>query len=136
MDPITIEIAKLLFAGISAVSAAAGVWRSTRNQAAAAREFDRTLAAVQASPESLAAANELSIIPADIVADLERRADQCWTGYRKVLGGKYLPTEIDEATLSVQACVCRELSRLFKLGGHIPTRWRGQWDRYHCEQYL
>ena len=94
------------------MSAAINVWINTRDRSAAAAEFDKTLDQVRYSVVSDEAARDiLSIIPGDVVADLEARADQCWTGYRQVLGGRYLPTEVDSATISVQACVCRELSR-------------------------
>jgi len=59
-----------------------------------------------------------------------------WTGYRQVLGGKYRPPEIDTATVSVQACVCRELNRIFVLSGSIPKRWHAQWDHYDCRKHL
>ena len=94
------------------MSAAINVWINTRDRSAAAAEFDKTLDQVRYSVVSDEAARDiLSIIPGDVVADLEARADQCWTGYRQVLGGRYLPTEVDSATISLQACVCRELSR-------------------------
>jgi hypothetical protein len=131
------ELAQLFFAGVSAVAAAVDVWVNTRNETAAAAEFDKTLVTVRNSAVSHEAAHELvSIIPSDVIADLEGRADQCWTGYRQVLGGKYLPTEVDSATVSVQACVCRELNRMFVLCGSIPGRWQQQWDRYECSNRL
>jgi hypothetical protein len=135
MDPLTLEIAKTLFAGISAVSAAIQVWFASRDKPAAAATFDKVYATTLASPEAGAAAAELvAIIPDDVIRDLEKRADTCWTGFRKVLDDKqYLPDEIDNATDAVQACVCRELGRLHKLNGSIPERWVPQWERYDCD---
>ena len=43
-----------------------------------------------------------------------------------------LADEIDEATESVQCCVCRELGRIYKLNGSIPPRWMPQWEKYEC----
>jgi len=113
-----VEIAALLFAGISAAMAAIQVWQNTRNKDSAAKEFDSVFHAVKDKPETIAAAQELvGIAPLEVIQDLERRADECWTGYRNVLGGKYLPEEIDKATVSVKACVCRELRRIYDLNG-------------------
>lgn len=56
----------------------------------------------------------------------------CWTGYRQVLGGNYLPTEVDAATDAVQRCVCRELNRIKQLNGNITERWKGQWEQFQC----
>ena len=128
------EVAVLLFAGISAVMASIQVWQRTRDSSAAAQEFDREFNRAQYAPETLAAAEELlSIAPTEVIEDLENRADECWVGYRKVLGGDYLPEEIDKASDSVKHCVCRELWRIHKInGGRIPFRWKKQWDAYAC----
>ena len=128
------EVAALLFAGISAVMASIQVWRKSRDSSAAAQEFDREFDRAKDAPETLAAAEELlSIAPREVIEDLEERADECWNGYRKVLSGDYLPNEIDKASDSVKACVCRELWRIHKInGGKIPDRWEKQWDAYDC----
>jgi hypothetical protein len=127
------DLASTLFAGISAVAAAVEAWISYRDRNRAARAFDLVYRDTLSSPEAADAAKELeSIIPEEVIKDLESRADGCWTGYRKVLGGPYLPDEVDKATVSVQACVCRELGRIYELNGSIPPRWQGQWDRYKC----
>jgi len=129
------DLANALFAGISAVAAAVEAWISYRDRNKAAQAFDVTYRQTLSSPEAAAAAKELvSIIPEEVIKDLEARADTCWTGYRNVLGGPYLPDEVDKATVSVQACVCRELGRIHELNGSIPPRWQGQWDRYKCAQ--
>lgn len=131
--PFPFELANTLFAGINAVAAAVQVWVTYRDHYKAAEAFDVTFKRTLDSPEARAAAKELvAIIPEEVINDLEVRADKCWTGYRKVLGGNYLPDEVDEATDSVQACVCRELKRIHKLNGTIPPRWQGQWDRFEC----
>lgn len=134
MEPtIAFELAKALFAGISAASAAVQAWYRHRDARRAAATFDETYDSALASPEAAAAAEELiAVIPEQVIKDLEARADNCWTGYRRVLGGDYLPNEIDHATDAVQGCVCRELWRINKLNGSIPTRWKGQWERYDC----
>lgn len=133
-DPqLALELAKTLFAGVSAVAASISVWRKSRDKKQAAKAFDETLAAKRQSDDATGAARQLvSIIPPDVIADLEKRADACWTGYRQVLGGNYLPNEVDKATDAVQLCVCRELGRINTLNGSIPERWMGQWERFKC----
>lgn len=135
MDPVTLEIARTLFAGISAVAAAIQVWYRSRDKRKAAAEFDARYEKTLVSPEAKDAATELvAIIPEDVIADLEKRADSCWTGFRNVLDDlEYLPEQVDKATEAVQACVCRELGRIQKLNGSIPPRWLPQWQRYDCE---
>jgi len=127
------ELAKTLFAGISAAGTAVQTWLRLRDPARAAAEFDTTFDRSFASSETAAAASELvAIIPPEVIKELEARADKCWTGYRKVLGGDFLPDEVDHATASVQGCVCRELRRIKDLNGTIPSRWEGQWQKYDC----
>ena len=129
-----IEFAKLFFSGISAAAAAIGVWQKTRDNRKAADTFDQVFEEIKDSGEAEEAAEQLvKIIPGEVIKDLEARADKCWSGYRDVLDGDYLPIEIDQATVAVQACVCRELSRIKVLNGHIPERWTAQWDTYSCE---
>jgi hypothetical protein len=128
-----LELARTFFAGISAAAAAVQVWYRYRDAKEAAATFDGTYHDTLASPEATDAAKELvAIIPEDVIKDLETRADHCWTGYRKVLGGDFLPDEIDQATEAVQSCVCRELRRINRLSGLIPDRWKGQWQQYNC----
>lgn len=127
------DLARTLFAGLSAAAAAIGVWQKSRDKKQAAASFDQTFLSKRESVDSQQAAQELvTIIPHDVISQLESRADLCWTGYRTVLGGDYLPDEVDKATDAVQACVCRELRRISKLNGDIPPRWKGQWDRFKC----
>ena len=129
------DLANLFFAGISAVASAIQVWQFTRDKVKASLAFDETYTNTLASPESKEAAQQLvDVVPHEIVKDLEGRADKCWTRYRKVLGGDYLPDEIDEATDSVKGCVCRELRRIDELNGFIPDRWKSQWERFKCEE--
>ena len=128
-----LEIAKILFAGISAAAAAIGVWRRRRDKKDAAATFDETFAAERDSLRARRAAEELvELIPRDVIDLLESRADLCWTGYRAVLEGNYLPDEIDRATDAVRGCVCHELRRIRTLTGKIPNRWRDQWERFKC----
>ena len=127
------ELANVLFSGISAVASAIQVWEFTQDKVKAGLAFDDTYKKTLASPESHEAAKQLvAIIPPDVIKDLEGRADTCWTGYRKVLGGDYLPDEVEKATDSVKGCVCRELRRIDDLNGSIPDRWKGQWNRFKC----
>ena len=130
---IAFELAKALFAGISAAAAAVQAWYRHRDAEQAASTFDSVHALALAAPDTAAAAEQLlTVIPEAVIKDLEARADRCWTGYRRVLGGDYLPDEVDRATDAVQGCVCRELWRINKLNGSIPSRWKGQWEQYDC----
>jgi hypothetical protein len=131
VDPI--EIARSFFSGVSAVAAAIKIWEFSRDKKKAAQAFDATYESTLTSNESAVAAKQLiAIIPPEVIQDLEKRADRCWTGYRLVLGGDYLPDEVDAATDSVQGCVCREIGRIKKLNGCIPERWQDQWERFDC----
>lgn len=128
-----LEIAKLFFSGISATAAAIGVWQKTRDSKKSAAVFDDVFDEVKESDVAEEAAVQLvKKIPGEVIKDLEARADLCWTNYRNVLGGEYLPAEIDQATAAVQACVCRELTRIKVLNGDIPERWMAQWEIYSC----
>jgi hypothetical protein len=130
-----LEIAKTLFAGISAGGAAIDLWQRNRDKQKAAEAFDQTYTATRDSKQGEAAARDLAdVIPPEVLTDLEARADLCWTGYRTVLGGKYLPDEVDRATDAVKACVCRELWRIHALNGTIPDLWKPQWHLYDCSQ--
>jgi hypothetical protein len=134
VDPLVFELAKTLFAGISAAWAAVQAWHHFRDAHKAAATFDATYREALTSPDASDAAEELAaIIPEHVITDLEGRADSCWNSYRNVLGGDYLPAEVDKATDAVQACVCRELGRIYTLEGSIPPRWQGQWRRFDCE---
>ena len=128
------EWAILLFSGIRAAAAAFQVWQRIRDKDAAAKAFDETFNRTQSSHEAQEAAQQIvAIAPEHVIKDLETRADKCWTSYRKVLGGPFLPDEIDHATDAVKECVCRELTRIHKInGGKIPDRWKSQWDTYAC----
>jgi hypothetical protein len=133
MDVLAFEFARTLFAGISAAAAAVQVWQRRRDTRAARDAFDTSYERTLVSQEAAAAATELvAIIPLEVIRELEGRADNCWKGYRNVLGGDFLPDEIDRATDSVQACVCRELRRIERLNGSIPSRWTDQWRKYEC----
>jgi len=109
MDPsVAFELAKALFAGISAAAAAVQAWYKYRDAKRAAATFDAEYSAALESKEASDAAHELvTIIPPEVIKDLEARADRCWTGYREVLDGDYLPDEVEHATDAVQGCVCR-----------------------------
>ncbi|MFL5788550.1 MAG: hypothetical protein ACJ748_10900 [Flavisolibacter sp.] len=135
-DPFSIiEIAKTLFSGISAVSASINIWKLTRNKTQASASFDKTFETTKQSREAVLAAEQLvAIIPVEVIEDLEKRADTCWKDYRDVLGGPYLPNEVDRATESVQACVCRQLNYIYVLNRTIPDRWKEQWKAYNCEE--
>lgn len=131
------DLALALFAGISAAAEAIQAWLALRDKRKAASVFDETYEKTLQATDSKKAAEQLvAIIPTEVIQDLEERARSCWTGYRKVLGGEYLPDEVDKATDSVRACVCRELGRIHKLNGSIPDRWMPQWNQYKCVERI
>jgi hypothetical protein len=134
---IVLVLARSLFSGVCAVAAGVAAWRATRSPAEAAVLFDKTMEHLKTSQDANLAAVQLSqLVPFEVIHSLELRAAKCWTGYRQVLDGNYLPQAIDEATESVQACVCQELGRIYALSGHMPDRWAAQWDLYKCKARL
>lgn len=130
-----LEIARVFFTGISALATSIGVWQKSRDGKKAAKVFDESYTKIRNSSESRLAAQELiGLMPKDILESLERRAEHCWSGYKGVLEGGFLPNEVDEATESVKACICRELRRIKKLNGYLPVKWNEHWNYYECIQ--
>lgn len=76
-----------------------------------------------------------TLVPHNILSRFEKRVQNCWDSYNEVLAeeGGYLPGEIDEASISLIACICRELRRLNTVNGGIPNgKLLEYWDKYKC----
>lgn len=77
-----------------------------------------------------------SLIPDSTLKKMKERVKQCFVNYEDVLDDdKYLPNEIDKATDAVIACICRELRRIKKLNGNLPTTTlKDYWEQYGCAE--
>ncbi len=76
------------------------------------------------------------LIPDEVLTTFERRIERCWKMYNTVLATEndYLPTDIDDASLALQKCICRELNRLLMVNGEIPNgHMLNYWDKYKCK---
>lgn len=76
------------------------------------------------------------LVPTTVLNSFERRIDRCWTMYNQVLAtdDEYLPTDIDDASVALQKCICRELNRLLIVNGGIPDgRMLNYWEKYKCK---
>jgi hypothetical protein len=125
--------AVLLVAGISALSKAIDVWVKRRDGRQAFAAFDEGKRVAHLSNAVIQESRIIDgIIPPDILDAITRRAQRCWSQYREVLQGAYLPGEIDEATESVKACICRELNRILKLGQRLPPGQLSEWWQSFC----
>jgi len=126
MDP------TILLSGVSATLQAIQTWIQFRDSQRAARAFESQIERAPADRSIRRQAEALaSLVPAEIIDTMTARARNCWTRYHGVLTGDYLPGEIDEATVSVRRCLCRELRRIKDLNILLPDgelqRW---WDAY------
>ncbi len=75
-----------------------------------------------------------SLIPQSTLSKMTDRVNKCFINYEDVLDDdQYLPNEIDQATNALIACICRELRRIEKLNGGMPTTTlKKYWERYNC----
>lgn len=128
MDP------SLLVAGISALLKAIDVWIRYRDSQRAEEAFRREQEEAPKTPQIQTEARALAtIIPQDILDSLIARAERCWTGYKAVLEGRYLPDEVDDATEAVKSCICRELKRIDALGEPLPPGKLKTWQEKYCK---
>src|SRR5688500_5817157 len=97
----------VLISGVSALLKAIDTWVGYRDSRRAAEAFRREQ---QAAEESIQVAQEArslaDIVPIDVLNVMTSRAERCWSRYREVLDGSFLPAEVDEATSAVKACIC------------------------------
>jgi len=127
----------IIIAGVSAAMQAIQTWVAFRDRKQAAQAYDKTF---QEALSDIKVAEEssllVSIVPMHILIVLAGRTDDCFNKYSNVLKaeGEFLPAEIDQATLAVKKCVCRELNRIYELNGSIPPgKLKQWWELYRCK---
>jgi hypothetical protein len=132
MDP------ALFISGVSATMQAIQTWIKYRDYERASDVFDQQYSSGQTDPRIQAQSQILkSIVPKPVLDELTKRAKQCWDRYLEILKNpqKYLPQEIDDATLAVKACVSRELKRISDLNdGALPEGVLDDWRQEHSEE--
>jgi type I restriction enzyme R subunit len=77
-----------------------------------------------------------SLIPRSTIDLMTQRVDKCFTNYEEVLDDeKFLPKQIDNATVALIECICSELRRIKLLNGDMPTTTlKKYWEQYGCEK--
>lgn len=124
----------VLISGVSALLKAIDTWVNYRDSRRAAESFRMEHQAAEKSLQIEQEARTLSnIVPAEVLDTITGRAERCWTRYKEVLDGGFLPGEIDEATEAVKACICRELNRIMQLGQPIPPGKLSDWWNTYCQ---
>jgi len=108
-------------------------WFQVRDSRQAQQAFDERFRSARVDSEVRLQAEDLAqIVPAHILEQMAARVFRCWESYGDVLKGGFLPSEVDEATESVQACLCRELKRIYGLNGSIPPGEMRKWWKEYC----
>lgn len=123
----------IVISGVSAVLKAIDTWVKYRDSKRAADAFKNEISAKKSLQVEQEAHVLLEIIPFEILERMTERTERCWTRYKDVLDGEYLPSEVDEATEAVKACICRELNRIVKLGQQIPPGKLTEWWNTYCQ---
>lgn len=79
----------------------------------------------------------IQLVPNTTLEIFETRIKICWDGFNEVLASTdgYLPNEIENSTIAVMRCVCRELRRLVTLNGGLPpnSTFSAWWENYKCQ---
>lgn len=124
-------------AGLQSILVAVQVWQNERSIKAAAGAYRQEKAINRTYEWFVAEITVLTtLIPENTLNILIARTKKCQTRYEDVLlaDNEFLPAEIDEATLAVKQCVCRELARIAELnGGDLPTENMNKlWQAYNC----
>ena len=126
----------LIIAAISAALQAVRTWLSVRDVKKTNRKartgYKRTAGAKLAREQG----DRLEkLLPADILATMEKRIESCWEQYRTVIDPESGSTarEIDEATRDLKKCLCSELKRIHDLNGSIPAGKLRDWWEQHCQ---
>lgn len=123
-----------VLAAVQAALQAVQLWVSVRDSARSARTLQEVYERERRRSEVASQAQALSAsVPADVLQVLTDRLYDCWTMYKGVLEGGYLPSEIDAATEDVKKCICRELRRIRSLGGGLPAGILQSWWNQYCE---
>ena len=76
----------------------------------------------------------LNIAPQSTIDLMTDRIKNCFDRYNQVLNDDdFLPAEIDKATNALIKCICREIERLVKINGKIPSKTLQEYrDLYNC----
>lgn len=128
--------AEIIIAGISATLQAVDLWLSERDRKQARRAFANAYPRINVDPRLKAEARQLEgLVPAHVLENMQKRVERCWKIYNEILEDEdgYLPQEIDDATIAVRKCICRELRRLYDLNGRIPPGTLANWWRQYCK---
>jgi len=80
----------------------------------------------------------LDVLPSRTIDIFIKRVNTCWNDYNDALASEdaFSHAELDRATNALVRCICRELSRVYKLNGNsIPDQgqWKVWWNTYKCE---
>ena len=77
------------------------------------------------------------LVPQEVLESLLTRIQRCFKNYKRVLDApptEYSQDEIDEATIALKSCVCKELARMKAIDGDLPadTVLVEYWGEYRC----
>jgi hypothetical protein len=131
--------AEIIIAGISATLQAVGLWLTVRDRRRARRAFASAYPRINSDPRLKAEARQLeNLVPAPVLENMQKGVERCWKSYNDILEDEdgYLPKEIDDATVAVRKCICRELQRLYALNGRIPAGTLSNWWEQYCRTDL
>jgi type I restriction enzyme, R subunit len=128
--------AEIIIAGISATLQAVDLWLSERDRRRAHRAFEAAYPRINTDLRLKAEARQLeALVPARVLENMQKRVERCWKSYNDILEDEdgYLPKEVDDATVAVRKCICRELRRLYDLNGRIPPGTLAIWWEQYCK---
>jgi len=122
----------ILISIFSAALQSVQTWFQVRDSKRAADAAKLQFQHAQTDPRMRAQADLLiQLVPSEVLQLMIGRVNGCWDDYSAVLSGEFLPNEVDKATLSIKACLCRELKRIYDLNGSIPEGpLRSWWENY------
>ncbi|MBF9255652.1 hypothetical protein I2I11_20310 [Pontibacter sp. 172403-2] len=140
VEYMTLTVAASVIASIKNGMDAIKAWQEIGDKRAARTAAGKKLAEasrerMMREPEVLQEAQELSLlIPEGVLRTFQERTDRCWERYETMMRSPdYLSGELDEATLAVIACVCRELNRLYEVNREMPQgKLQEYWSKYAC----
>jgi|SRR6185436_16760479 len=124
-----------IIAAISAVMQGIQTWISIKDRKRTGEVVNSTFSSELSNRDIMVESRTLqSIIPPEVMATLVGRVNKCWIGFNSALKSddEYLPSEMDSATEAVKKCVCRELTRIYKLNGSVPEGILRKWWEMYC----
>jgi hypothetical protein len=129
---------QFIIAAASAAMQAIQTWLAFRDRKRAAKTYDVALSSALSDVTTAEESHLLTtVVPLHILISLAGRTDNCFNRYSEILKSdqEYLPSEVDDATLALKRCVCRELRRIYELNGSIPPgKLREWWNLYRCAE--